>query len=269
MKTICMINDCSHVAATLTPFLKQNYEVQQLTRSRGLYAKTLGIYHKIVNSHADLYHTHYALQDAYLTQKLRGLDVLHCHGSDVRWTIKSKLWGSMVKSNLKNATVVLYATPDMEELIKPFREDAIYLPTPIDLEMFQPLSITHEGPKRALYFKKKYETLPLEITKMLKDHNVELDVRLPTTPYELMPVLLNTFQYDIFIDRFAINSYSKTALEAMACGLNVVGGYTENPEKQLRRKSKVNREYVVANHNPKEIAAFLSAIYSVVLEYEF
>ena len=199
----------------------------------------------------------------------RSLDVLHCHGSDVRWTIHGG-WGWMVKSSLKKAKIVLYSTPDLAD-VKPYREDATYLPNPIELDVFYPRPELrmHEG-LRAVYFVKPYEEVPSEIIGHLEGRGVKVDViRGSPISYDGMPRFLNT--YDIMIDRFVIPSLSKTCLEAMSCGLCTIdyrhkSSFREQVENlgdedYRRREGLVNRKYIESNHDAKKVAETMTKIY--------
>lgn len=261
MTSICMVNDCSHVAENLVPHLQNWFDVTSINRTRGIIDKTIGLWWKIRNSDADIYHVHYALQDAWITQKIRRLDVLHCHGSDIRICLNHFLYSRIIKSNLEKARKVLYATPDMVEVLR-YREDAEYMPTPVDISKFYPHERDgNDGNLQALYFNKQYEKLPQKIVALCKDNNVDLHVLTANIPYHAMPSLLN--KHDIFIDRFTIHSYSKTALEAMACGLNVIGCNTENPELQLlpRMSCPEAATRIREKHDAKVVALKLKTIY--------
>jgi hypothetical protein len=270
-KKVTFVNDCSNVSHTIAKYLdRENFDVDFLMRTRGLWSKTFGIIWRISRARGDIFHCAYALQDAYLVSKLKHLDVLHCHGSDVRWTIHGG-WGWMVKSSLKKAEIVLYSTPDLEADVKPYREDAAYLPNPIELDVFYPrLELrTHEG-LRAVYFVKPYEGVPSEIIGHLEGRGVKVDViRGSPIDYGEMPKFLNS--YDILIDRFAIPSLSKTCLEAMSCGLCTIDyRHKQNFREQVenlgddeyrRGEGLANRQYIESNHDAKRVAETMTKIY--------
>jgi len=262
---VLVVNDCAHVMEDLIPYLSSKFEIQFLQRTRELWSKTFGILWKIAKSEGDLWHVNYALQDAYLVDKFKHLDVLHCHGSDVRWTVHSKKWGWIVKHNLKKAKVMLYATPDLKEHVLKFREDAIYLPTPVKTDVFTPKH-DYGNPLKAVYFKLSYEKLPLGLDVYLKQNNIALDILERNIPYEKMPETLRN--YDIFVDRFSIPSFSKTCLEAMSCGLAVIS-YKDEPISRIdelnieniKKEGKTSRDFVEKNHDAKLIANQLSRIW--------
>jgi hypothetical protein len=268
---VVVVNDCAHVLEDILPYLRQEFDVEYIMRTRNLWSKTFGIGWKILKSKGDLYHVNYALQDAWLAQKLKHLDVLWCHGSDVRKTIKSKKWGWMVKSNLKKAKKVIYSTPDLE-LIKEIRNDAVYLPTPVRTDLFTPKSYYSNTP-RALYFKLYYEELPHSLIETCKKYNIELSVLDKVFPYDSMPFVLSFF--DIFVDRFSIPSLSKTCLEAMSCGLATIDyrhkDFLDERIKQLSNINTVkfigkwNREDVIENHEASKVATQLGNIWSGII----
>jgi hypothetical protein len=264
---VVVVNDCAHVMEDLIPYLSPDFEIQFIQRTRGLWSKTFGILWKISRSRGDAFHVSYALQDAYLVDKFKHLDILHVHGSDVRWTIHNRKWGWIVKYNLEHAKIVLYATPDLKEQVLKFREDAIYLPTPIKTDVFT-LKQNYNNKLKAVYFKLPYETLPSSLVFFLKMKGITLDILKRNIPYEKMPETLR--QYDIFIDRFSIPSFSKTCLEAMSSGLVTIdyrhsNDYLSRVEElnmeNIKREGKMNRDFVEKNHDTRLIANQLSRIW--------
>jgi hypothetical protein len=251
----------------ILPLMQYEFDIQFLRRTRGLWSKTFGILWKIAKSSGAIYHVNYALQDAYLVSKLKRLDVLHCHGSDIRWTLHSKKWGWVVRHNLESAKVVLYSTPDLNEKVKELRPDAIYLPTPVRTHLFSP-KLEYNNPLKAVYFKLWYESLPLGLDLYLKSNNITLDILEKNVPHEEMPETLK--KYDVLVDRFSIPSFSKTCLEAMSCGLTTID-YRHHADKFLRidelslekvkEEGRKNREFVEANHAAETVAKQLAGIW--------
>ena len=136
--------------------------------------------------------------------------ILHYHGSDIRdaWHARRKYWS--------RADAILVSTPD---LLSGAPEVATWLPNPVDTEHFKPLEEVTRAKDEVLYFRLPYEDLDRALERVRKlglkpvvsDRNVE---------YSALPHLLNRYEY--FADRYSIPSLSKTALEALACGLKVV-----------------------------------------------
>lgn len=270
--SVVVVNDCAYVMEDLIPYLSNEFNIKFIQRTRRLWSKTFGILWKIAKSNGDIFHVSYALQDAYLVDKFKHLDILHVHGSDVRWTIHSKKWGWIVRHNVESAKVVLYATPDLKEHILKFREDAIYLPTPVKTDVFTPKQ-DYGNPLKAVYFKLPYEKLPLGLDIYLKQNNIVLNILERNVPYEKMPETLR--QYDVFIDRFSIPSFSKTALEAMSSGLVTVDyRHRENILERLNMLMDIdkvtkeacdNRRFVESNHSVSVVASQLRHVWEGLL----
>ena len=141
--------------------------------------------------------------------------VLHYHGTDVRgrWREKEKFW--------RKADLILVSTPD---LLAGAPEQAVYLPNPVDLDLFKPIrrpSQISKHKKLALYFIKPKSGRDLDWAKeVAKKYDLSLVVHERNIPYTKLPEFLNNFEY--YIDRHYIKSLSKTALEALACGVKVI-----------------------------------------------
>ena len=223
-----MLHDCAYVGYELSRELtKLGVNVRHL-----LYHNKLGVNLKkgcnlmrmmfqAKTADCDLIHAHYlgvASTIAYLTGKPY---IVHAHGYDVR----GRNLTVTQKKVLNNAEALIYATPDMEPFVP---KDSIYLPTPIGSQF---KDLHKQRTIKTAYRPVAYET-PLNADLMLEGYT-----------YEEMPQVLNTIE--TFIDRYSIDSLSKTALEALACGCNVKqNGYTvhglpeqhqaENVAKQLK-----------------------------------
>lgn len=265
---VVVVNDCAHVMEDLIPYLTNDFDIKFIQRSRGLWSKTFGVLWKIVRAKGDLFHVNYALQDGYLVDKFKHLDILHVHGSDVRWTIHSKKWSWIVKHNLKSAKIVLYATPDLELEVRKYRPDAIYLPTPVKTDVFIPKA-TYSNIPKAVYFPVNYEKLPTELRSSLQKSNISLKVMRRNVPYDKMSETLRNF--DIFIGIFTIPALSKTCLEAMSCGLATIHyKHASQLERRVKQLSNIeeckeigrqNHNYIMKYHNASEIAAKLASIW--------
>jgi glycosyltransferase involved in cell wall biosynthesis len=64
---------------------------------------------------------------------------LHVHGTDIRGVRPGSAWGRETAPFLRRARLVYYATPDLEEWVRQFRDDAVFLPNPIETDRFAPL----------------------------------------------------------------------------------------------------------------------------------
>lgn len=170
--------------------------------------------------------------------------VLHYHGSDIRgkWKQRQKHWS--------RADVLLYAVKDVEDGDTP--HNAIYLPNPVDTEMFQPSG--KEKLNQALTISHHADDIAEEIAQL---YGVKLIILTEKIPHKEMPKLLSQYEYYIEIKRDnkgrilgRENSVSVTALEALACGCKVIKGW----DKQILDK-------LPEQHLPENVAAKLFQIY--------
>jgi len=269
---LVMINDCAYVGETLMKHLPSDVEAAHLKRSRKLWDKTFGITWKIWRANADVFHVHYLLQDCYLALRLGKRPVIgHAHGSDLRTSLEHAIWGRIVRHNLKNCGKVLVSTPDVLGQAKAFREDAEYLPNPVDTELFYSKPPTaHEGKKRVLIASdsnwgvKGTDIAIKALNKIKDDVDVSiigygrdfdrttalassLGLRLNVLP-KVSHERLNEYYWnaDVVIDRFKLGSLGMISLEAIACGRPVVAyassefpEYRDFPLKDVDTEEKV------------------------------
>jgi hypothetical protein len=59
--------------------------------------------------------------------------VVHCHGTDVRTAQYIPAKQASIRGALRDAEAVFFSTPDLAEHVLPHRDDAVYLPVPIDV----------------------------------------------------------------------------------------------------------------------------------------
>lgn len=171
-----LINDCSHVGYTI---------YKELSR-RGIEAKYSPVYCSSLDTHIN--HIHYAHFRKRLT-----LDVVHCHGSDIR---RDNI-PIPTEYNLTNAKKVLVSTPDLLPIAKKYNESAEWLPNPVDTEMFKSI----EG---------------------IRPYN-KLEWGKYKWPYWEMPYMYNNYKY--FSDREGPQEgLTMMGLEALACGCTVLQG---------------------------------------------
>jgi glycosyltransferase involved in cell wall biosynthesis len=86
----------------------------------------------------DVIHVHYARLGMIGTLAGRPF-TLHVHGTDIRGVRPGSLWGRETAPFLRRARLVYFATPDLEEWVRPFRDDAVFLPNPIEVDRFRPM----------------------------------------------------------------------------------------------------------------------------------
>jgi glycosyltransferase involved in cell wall biosynthesis len=259
-----MINDAAFVGETLLKYLPPELEKQHIKRSRGLWDKTFGIALKILRAKGDVYHANYLLQDCYIAVRLGKKPLIgHAHGSDLRTTLNHSVWGRIIRQNLKHCDKILVSTPDILGTAKRYREDAEYLPNPINAELFYPKPAVQKGKKKKVLIAsdsnwsvkgtdiaiKALSKIKEEVDVSIVQHGKDiykttalasalgLNLKvLPKTPHEK----LNEYYWDadVVIDRFALGSLGMVSLEAIACGrpalAYVSSEYPENKEFPLK-----------------------------------
>jgi len=245
---VVMINDCSFVGETLLKYLPSNIRKLHIKRSRGALSKTLGIAYKILKARGDIFHVHYLLQDCYIATRLGKRPLIgHAHGSDVRVALNHPLWGRVVRYNLTRCDKVVVSTPDILSVARRFREDATYLPNPVDLNLFYPRPLVpHSGRRRVLIASDlNWEAKGTDIAvRALSRVRREVDVSviaygkdlertltlasslglrlkvLPKVPHERLSEYY--WSADVVLDQFKLGSLGMVSLEAIACGKPVV-----------------------------------------------
>ena len=145
--------------------------------------------------------------------------IIHYHGSDIANCSNNELRISQTIS----ANAICYSTPDLAQYLP---DNAIYIPNAINTNLFRPIECKKDG---AFIFKIRYldwQKVINFVDKFNIDYEI-IDRETNTTPFYEMPVLYN--KYKMFIDvkgysnRDGIGqAYSKSGLEALACGLTVL-----------------------------------------------
>ena len=293
-KQVTIINDAAWVGYELANGLQDlNIKVLYLPRNfAGPNSRTNVIYSSYGKTVAPLInalrakgiiHVNYALQDAFFVRLIRKkINVLHCHGTDLFGVFDEQFkkqskdlskWQWIVKGNLRYAKTVIVSTPEMLNLAKIIREDAEYLPNPVDTNRFSPSNIK-TNQIRAIGFNSWYEKVPKYLVDALEKNNIKVDIynRRPFSYNELQNTLK---KYQIFIDRIfteGVSSFSKTCLEAMSCELVTIDYRHKDDindrlmkildEEERIKEAKENRQYIIDNHDRKIISVKLLEIYN-------
>lgn len=260
---IVMVDDCAYVGYELRrELIKRGFEVEHVffTASRLPKVATFKMALKLRRMKCDLIHAHFCRSAAYAAYLSGKPYIVHCHGSDIRGGINL-----LKRRCLKKAKKVLVSTPDLLEILP----EATWLPNPVDTERFRSLK-EHNGNK-VLYFPRWYEDLTKELKGICEKYGYDLTVPMAySVPYEKMHLFLNEF--DIFVDQISIKSYSKTALEAVACGLPVIG-YKHDLEKTLKKLTSQQERHnyiqwqntqLLPTHKLEKVVTQLLKIYNEV-----
>jgi len=245
---VVMVNDCAFVGETLLKHMPLGVDKQLIKRSRSFWSKTFGLTYKILKAKGDIYHANYLLQDCYIASRLGKKPLIgHAHGSDLRTSLNHFVWSRIVRHNLKHCDKILVSTPDILGIAKRYREDAEYLPNPVNAELFYPKPAVQKGKKKRVLIAsdsnwsvkgtdiaiKALSKIKEEVDVSIVQHGKDFDKTtalasalglslkiLPKAPHEK----LNEYYWDadVVIDRFRLGSLGVVSLEAIACGRPVV-----------------------------------------------
>jgi len=207
--------------------------------------------------------------------------ILQYHGTDIRGIKKQKLPHRSKLSDLavrgiftyrrvrdsilikkrihskaqRLADAVIVSTPDLLPLVS----NAILLPNPIDTDHFTPDKISSPKVETPQALTMNTEATDTQLTlSYCKKHNVNLDIDVynrirDPIMYGDMPAFLKKYGLYVdvrYVDDKILENLSKTALEALACGLDVL-------DYKLDRRHGLPEEY-----NPMNVTSRLETIYS-------
>jgi hypothetical protein len=232
---------------------------------------------------ADIVHIHSRSDMVFRLRKEFGNSkkiILQYHGTDIRGIKKQKLPhrsklsdlavrgiftyrrvrdAILIKKRIHSkaqslADAVIVSTPDLLPLVS----NAIYLPNPIDTDHFTPDKISSK-PERAPALTMDTEAIDIRSAlNYCKKHNVNPDIDVynrikDPIMYEDMPAFLKKYELYVdvrYVDGKILENLSKTALEALACGLDVL-------DYKLNRRHGLPDEYA-----PTNVTSRLETIYS-------
>jgi len=170
--------------------------------------------------------------------------VLHYHGTRIRrlWKERKQFWSM--------ADAVLVSTQD---LLEGAPNHAIYVPNPVDTDLFYPRTNHNRKPKSALAF--RYNLDEKKAINYAQKYGLKLTFLERSIPYKEMPKILA--QYEYYVDQTEISSLSKTALEALACGCKVINWKGEivypplqeqhTPQKVCNQLYKIYHKLIIKN----------------------
>ena len=233
---------------------------------------------------ADILHIHSRSDMVFKMREKYGNSkkiILQYHGTDIRGIKKQKLPhrsklsdlavrgiftyrrvrdAILIKKRIHSkaqllADAVIVSTPDLLPLVS----NAIFLPNPIDTDHFTPDKISSPRLERAKALTMDTEATDIQLTlSYCKKNNVNLDIDVynrirDPIMYGDMPAFLKKYGVYVdvrFVDGKILENLSKTALEALACGLDVL-------DYKLNRRHGLPVEY-----NPMNVTSRLETIYS-------
>jgi hypothetical protein len=233
---------------------------------------------------ADILHVHSRSDMVFRFREKYGNSkkiILQYHGTDIRGIKKQKLPHRSKLSDLavrgiftyrrvrdsilikkrvhskaqRLADSVIVSTPDLLPLVS----NAIFLPNPIDTDHFTPDKISSPKVETPHALTMNTEAIDIQMTlSFCKKNNVNLDIEVynrirDPIMYGDMPAFLKKYEVYVdvrFVDGKILENVSKTALEALACGLDVL-------DYKLDRRHGLPEEY-----NPMNVTSRLETIYS-------
>jgi len=266
------VNDCAFVAANLVEGLKAlGVEAEVFQPTKGTYrglrrtnrieravlplTRTVEAFHLrryVQRRRFDIVHVHYA-RFAYMTL-LTGLPyVLHLHGGDLYCDLHRPGLRQLTLLAIRKARQVFYSTPDLGNIAKSIREDAIFLPNPVRLESFTPASLpenhqvlslsrlnARKGIDQILRIVELVWTVRPEVKVAMfnfgdacaqAQHFIEKHRRsthltlLSPVPHQDMPALINASSIILGQQSSRIGALGVSEIEAMACAKPVVCYY--------------------------------------------
>ena len=202
-----------------------------------LYLAKQALRYDIIHVHDLCYPQRHNL-DIHLMKILGAKVFVHFHGSLLRE--KRQQFSVRV---LPKVCRILVSTTDLTDYIG----KATWLPNPIDREVFHPSSTPGEG---CLYYRKNYEGAEKieRARNIAQQEDQDLYVMEESIPWEKMPSLYQSFS--TFIDQSTFAALSLMALEAMACGLDVI-----------KWDGSKARSSLLARHDLKNVTKELIGIY--------
>lgn len=255
------------------------YGIDEFYKEYGLFVAPEELVNRSIEEakSADIIHIH-SLPEMVInirnTYKESKVIILHYHGTDIRgfsgdslrtFNLRNISRPKNMVRKIRNrrlhikaqrlADRVIVSTPDLIGLVK----GSIFLPNPIDTNHFNK-KLVKEGSSnvyKGILVNSEVTNVNLAIN-YCKNKNINLDIDIHDRTknpisYKNIPDFLK--KYDVYIDLRFVNgkllrNLSKTALEALACGLKVIN---------------YNFEYIdnlPSEHYPTNVITMLSSIYS-------
>lgn len=256
------------------------YGIDEFYKEYGLFVAPEELVYKSIEEarKADIIHIHSLPEMVINIRKIYGgskIIILHYHGTDIRGFYKDNSRTFNLQNILKPKNIVkkikkrrlhikaqrladrvIVSTPDLIQLVK----GSVFLPNPIDTDHFNNKKLTKE---RSVDISKgvivNSEVTNIELAMNYFEHKkIDLNIDIydrTKNPiyYKDVPNFLK--KYDVYIDlrfvnRKLLKNLSKTALEALACGLRVLNYKLEYMNN------------LPSEHCPTNVVTILSSIYS-------
>lgn len=256
------------------------YGIDEFYKEYGLFVAPEELVYKSIEEarKADIIHIHSLPEMVINIRKIYGgskIIILHYHGTDIRGFYKDNSRTFNLQNILKPKNIikkikkrrlhikaqrladrVIVSTPDLIQLVK----GSVFLPNPIDTDHFNNKKLTNE---RSVDISKgvivNSEVTNIELAMNYFEHKkIDLNIDIydrTKNPiyYKDVPNFLK--KYDVYIDlrfvnRKLLKNLSKTALEALACGLRVLNYKLEYMNN------------LPSEHCPTNVVTILSSIYS-------
>lgn len=197
--------------------------------------------------HYDVAHIHWASY-SFLGLRSHIPYLVHCHGSDVRYRLRKGSYRALLGPGLRRAAAVLYATPDLADVVRSVRPDAIFMPVPIDVESFTPEDARPDRPFTVMLFGRlepgKGSATAMEgivrfaerhpdarvmtidwgiLSKDLQRHYGHRVEFLPRTTPDRMQQIVR--QADVVVGQIVLGALGLSEFEAMSCAKPVIASF--------------------------------------------
>ena len=148
--------------------------------------------------------------------------ILHFHGSEARKAPKDPV----LEQAIGLSDAVIGSTEDLAQYVG---SEMTYIPNPVDTDHFKRPSIPRERNRRAFTFKTTGADMEWVI-QYLRDNSIDsnievIDRQTNPIPYSEMPQVLRSYSTYVDLKHVGgtlLRAPSKTALECLACGLQVL-----------------------------------------------
>jgi hypothetical protein len=256
------------------------YGIDEFYKEYGLFVAPEELVYKSIEEakKADVIHVHSLPEMVINIRKIYGgskIIILHYHGTDIRGFSKDNSRTFNLRNILKPENIVkkikkrrlhikaqrladrvIVSTPDLIQLVK----GSVFLPNPIDTDHFTNKKLTKERSvdvSKGIIVNSEVTNIELAMN-YCKHKKINLNIYIydrTKNPiyYKDVPNFLK--KYDVYVDLRFVNrkllmNLSKTALEALACGLKVLNYKLEYMNN------------LPSEHCPTNVVTILASIYS-------